>query len=179
MAGMKAGETSVVPAPPILVGGLVALAVALVATSGLAAQLAPKPPAFQHVTVVGSASHAAVAKGGTVTLLADVTPRAGVHVYAVNAHGFTPVKLVLTPNAYITPGRVTLPPAELAPTLGVSEPVPAYRKTFRIAQPVTIAASAVSGETLRIAGAVNYQACDDRLCYPAASVPIAWSVAIR
>ena len=114
-----------------------------------------------------------------MTLWADVTPKPNIHVYASDKDGFTPVKLVLTPRADLTIGKVKSPEAELSPTLGVSDPVPVYRKMFRLAEPITVAATAKPGEELTIAGVVNYQACDDRVCYPTASLPISWTVRVK
>jgi hypothetical protein len=62
---------------------------------------------------------------------------------------------------------------------GATQAVPVYRKPFRIGQPITIAATAQSGQTLTIAGVINYQACDDKLCYPTAALPVSWTVAVK
>jgi cytochrome c biogenesis DsbD-like protein len=145
----------------------------------LAQTLGPAPSTLQHVTIEASTSVSAVAKGGLVTLWADVTPKPNIHVYASNADGFTPVKLVLTPRSGLMIGKVKYPEAELLPTPGVSHRVPVYRKAFRLAEPITIAATAKSGEDITIAGVVNYQACDDRVCYPTASLPISWTVRVK
>jgi hypothetical protein len=146
---------------------------------GAGQTLAPKPSPIQHVTVSATTSVDSIAPGGSLTLWADVTPKANVHVYASNAHGTTPVSLVLTPHRAVTVGKPKAAPAEMLRTLGAEEPVLAYRKPFRIEQPITIAGSAGSGEPVTIAGVVNYQACDDRVCYPTGAVPVIWTVKVR
>jgi DsbC/DsbD-like thiol-disulfide interchange protein len=151
---------------------------ALLSIAGSAQTLAPKPSTLQHVTVETTASAAAVAKGGVVTLWADITPKPNIHVYAADWQGFTPVTLVLTPRSGVTIGKVKYPIPELAHTVGVSDPVGVYTKPFRLAQPITVAASAKSGDEFTIAGVVNYQACDDRVCYPTASLPVRWTVTV-
>jgi DsbC/DsbD-like thiol-disulfide interchange protein len=153
--------------------------VAAVSTALQAQTLGPKPSTLQHVTVETTASAPVVAKGGAVTLWADVTPKPNIHVYAADWQGFTPVTLVLTPRSGVTIGKVKYPIPELAHTVGVSDPVGVYTKPFRLAQPITVAASAKSGEVVTIAGVVNYQACDDKVCYPTASVPISWTVNVK
>jgi hypothetical protein len=30
-----------------------------------------------------------------------------------------------------------------------------------------------------VAGTVNYQACDDRVCYPPESAPVMWTVLVK
>src|SRR5690349_17597963 len=95
--------------------------------------LAPKST-VQHVTAAPTVLRAA---DGTVTLALDVTPNPGIHVYAPGAKDFTPVSLVLTPQDAVTPGKATYPRADPVPVAG-GDPAPAYRKTFRISQPVTV-----------------------------------------
>lgn len=137
------------------------------------------PSAAQYVSVAAVASAAAVAPGGRVTLWAEGMPKANIHVYASGAKDFTPVALVMTPRQGVTFSRPAYPPSELSPTAGIAEQVPVYRKAFRIAQPVTVGGSVKVGETITIGGAVNYQACDDRVCYPTASIPVLWTVLVK
>jgi DsbC/DsbD-like thiol-disulfide interchange protein len=57
--------------------------------------------------------------------------------------------------------------------------VPAYKQPFRIALPVTIKSTSKKGDVVTIAGAVRYQACDDRLCYPVTAAPVSWTVSVK
>ena len=34
-------------------------------------------------------------------------------------------------------------------------------------------------EVLNVAGALNYESCDDRMCYPLLSIPLSWAVKVR
>jgi Disulphide bond corrector protein DsbC len=142
--------------------------------------LLPKS-SVQQIAVMPSTSAASVAKGETLTLWADVTPNRNIHVYATDKQGFTPLSLKVVPQPRIAIGKVTYPPAEQGFTPGIDMmiPLPMYTKPFRVAQPITIAPSAKSGDTVTIAGAINYQACDDRLCYPATSFPVTWAVTVK
>lgn len=155
------------------------LAVLLPAHLAWAQTLLPKPSALQHIAVTTTASADSTTPGGSLTLWADVTPRAGVHVYASDANGTTPAALTLTPHARVTAGKPRNAAAEIVRTVGELLPVAAYRKPFRIEQPVTVARSVKVGEALTITGLVNYQACDDRVCYPAGTVPVSWAIKIR
>src|SRR5262249_32318548 len=110
----------------------------------------------------------------------DVTPKPNIHVYAAGAKGFTPVTLILLPVAgMISTGRAIYPAAELLESPGSNAPVPVYRKPFRIVQPVTIARTAKAGEMLTIAGALNYESCDDRMCFPLLSIPVNWTLKLK
>lgn len=158
-----------------------ALTVFFLGSSAASQSLLPKPPAVQHISVESGASVPAASPGGVVTLWADVTPNVNVHVYAegAGAFDFTPVSMVLTPHQAVSAGKPRFPPAQRAPKGGADEHVPIYTKAFRIAQPITLLPAAKRGEVLTISGAVNYQACDDRVCYPPSSVPIRWTVTVR
>lgn len=159
------------------VGLLVGL---LLLTRAASAQtLLPKSPTLQHITVATAASVEAVAPGGSVTLWAEVTPKPNVHVYASDSNGTTPVALTVTPHAKAAAGKTKYAAPEMVRTLGEVIPVAAYRKPFRIEQPVTVARSMKPGEVLTISGVVHYQACDDRVCYPAGAVPVSWDVKIK
>jgi hypothetical protein len=153
-------------------------AVALLAatTPALAQSLLGKP-APQHASVTPSASAPSVAPGGKLTLWADVTPFPAIHIYAAGAKDFTPVALIVTPIAHVKLGKPVYPKAD-AHAPGDVDPAPAYTQPFRIAVPVDIAGTAPGGP-MTISGALNYQACDDRLCYPVSSAPVTWQVVVR
>lgn len=144
-------------------------------TAGMSSQtLAPRPSAVQHVTA--QTSTAPAGGGATKRLLhVDVTPYPNIHVYAEGAQEFTPVSLVLTPAPGIAAGKPSYPKADPALAPG-ADPTPAYRKTFRITQPVTLTSAK---QDVEISGVLNYQACDERLCYPVASLPVSWKITAR
>ena len=141
--------------------------------------LRPAPSTLQHVTIEAATSASSGGRGNTVTLWADVTPKPNIHVYAADWHGFTPVTLVITPHPALTIGKAKYPEPELSRTVGVDGPMAVYTKRFRVSQAVTVRSTAKRGQTLTIAGVVNYQACDDRVCYPATSLPVTWTLNVR
>jgi hypothetical protein len=156
----------------------VAIGVLGLGVSSLAQTLGPAVPRLQHATVAASAPVSTVAAGERVVLSAEVTPKPGVHIYATGATNFTPVALVMTPLTDIQAHPAQFPAAEPYVTLGASAPVPVYRKAFRIAQPITIARTRAPG-LLIVSAALNYQACDDKVCYPATSAPVVWRLTVR
>jgi DsbC/DsbD-like thiol-disulfide interchange protein len=141
---------------------------ASVLAAGLSAQaLGPKPSAVQHVTAAASTAAQAEPRG-RIALHLDVTPNPKIHVYGPGAKEFTPVSLVLTPRAGMAVGKPVYPDAPPG-----DDGVPAYRKAFRITLPVTL--PRVNDDVV-VSGVLNYQACDDRLCYPVASLPVSWTI---
>jgi hypothetical protein len=146
----------------------------LLPAAGSAQTLAPKPSVVQRVTVATSATPRTGATG-KVTLHLDVTPKPNIHVYATGAKEFTPVSLVITPRAGLTVGIPGYPTAHPAPPLS-ADTAPAYRAAFRIVQPITLAAAT---DDVVVSGVLNYQACDEHLCYPVASLPVSWTIKTR
>jgi hypothetical protein len=77
---------------------------------------------------------------------------------------------------------VRFPPAEIYEFVPLNERVPVYQKPFQLVQPVTVDASSkgaprpAAGDELTLKAALNYQACDDRICFPPVSVPLSWTV---
>ena len=162
---------------------LTATAALLLAASGIAQSLpslAPPASALQHVTVVARTLELRVSdRGGATTLWADVTPKRGVHVYASGAKDFTAVSLVMTPRSGVTFEKPGYPASEPFLTLGSTTPVPVYRTTFRITQPIRLGRMPADAREVVVAGALNYQACDDTTCYPPASLPVLWRLPVR
>ena len=157
-----------------------AIAVASLAAGVLSAQgLLPAPSANQHVTVKAGASAPDVVAGGTVSLWVDVTPKTNIHVYAPGAKDFQPVTLSVSPGKDFAAGKTVFPAATPIALPGVKDRVPAYNATFRITQPITAAKTAAHGGAIIVSATISYQACDDRVCFPPATMPVFWRIAIK
>lgn len=131
----------------------------------------------QHIAVATSTSASAAAPGSKVSLFLDVTPNRGIHVYAPGTKDYLPIALTLTPPAGVTRGAVAYPKSETI-TFD-NEPVPVYQKPFRLTQDVTVPQDAAAGSTLAIAGVVDYQACDDVICFKPAKIPVTWTLTVK
>ena len=136
--------------------------------------LAPKPG---HATITPSPADVAGKAGGTVSLFVDVTPKTGMHVYAPGSKDYIAITVKLNPQAEIKTGKLVYPRSELVELAG--ERVPVFQKPFRLTLPVSLAKSAQPGATVAVTGTVNYQACDDKVCYPPESAPVAWTIAVK
>ncbi len=130
-------------------------------------------------------SDAAVAAGNRVTLALDITPKPGMHVYAPGATGYRVVHLRLDEQPFVRTYAMAYPPSEIYFFAPLNERVPVYQKRFTLLQEVLIegtsqAQAALRGkETLTLTGTLEYQACDDKVCYNPAEVPLSWTVAVR
>ena len=143
----------------------------------LAAQLITPAPKPGHATIVASPTDVSGKAGTKLSLFVDVTPKPGMHVYAPGNADYIPITVKLNPDAAIKAGKVAYPKSDVM-TLA-DEKVSVFQKPFRLTQDVTLEKSAKAGSTIAVAGTVQYQACDDRVCYPPESAPVTWAVTIK
>ncbi len=135
---------------------------------------APKPG---HATIAASPGEVSGAAGAKLALFVDVTPKPNIHVYAPGSKDYIPITVKLNAPPEIKAGKLAYPKSEMMTF--ADEKVPVFQKPFRLTQDVTIDKSAKAGSTVTMTGTVNYQACDDRVCYPPESAPIAWTVLVK
>ena len=133
----------------------------------------------KHAGITTPAATAGAAAGEKVSLVVEMTPNPGIHVYAPGAKDYLPVKLTLKPQADIKVGRLTYPKSEMVHFAALNETVPVYQKPFKLLQDVTLAQPAKSGSTLAVSGTLEFQACDDQVCFVPESVPVSWTVTIK
>jgi DsbC/DsbD-like thiol-disulfide interchange protein len=160
-----------------------ALLIALVSTATLGAQAAPNlsfrgQPRPLHASVTAGPVNLGVAPGGKVMLFIDVTPNPNIHVYAPGAKDYIPISVKLEPQTNVKFGKLAYPKAEMVTLL--DERVPVFQKPFRLTQEVTIIGGTLKpGDAVPVKGVVEWQACDDKVCYPPESAPVNWSLAVR
>ena len=150
-------------------------AVLLAHTAGQTILPAQKTP--RHLTLSTSVSAPAAAPGASVSLFIDVAPNPGIHVYAPGAMDYLPIAVKVEPLSAVSIGATTYPKSELMTF--ADEQVPVYQKPFRLLKQVTIAKTAKAGTTLTFTGTVEYQACDDEVCFIPASAPVTWTVTVK
>jgi DsbC/DsbD-like thiol-disulfide interchange protein len=156
----------------------------LLCSTGLHAQNAPSlqfrgsQPLSKHVAIA-TPPVAGTAPGEQVPLTVEMTPNPGIHVYAPGAKDYLPVKLTLKPQAEAAAGKLTYPKSEMVHFEVLNETVPVYRKPFTLRQDVTLKKSLKPGSTVTVAGTLEFQACDDQVCFVPESVPVSWTVAIK
>ena len=131
------------------------------------------PPALAHVEALPVTRP--VASGERIGLRVKVVPREGIRIYAPGEQTYKPVALTLDKAVGVTAGKPVYPRATVATFEG--EQVRVYSGTFEIAQPVRVTGTA--GSTIRIAGTLEYQACDDVMCYRPVKVSLGWDVRVR
>jgi len=139
----------------------------------------------QHLDLRAYASDAGASPGTRFALVVEVSPKRGMHVYAPGATAYRVVALNIEAQPHVRVMPVKYPPSEIYHFVPLDERVPAYQKPFTLASEVVVDATAearkvLAGKTeLLLTGTLDYQACDDRLCYNPVSLPLSWKLALR
>ena len=106
------------------------------------------------------------------------------HVYAPGAEekGYRVVELNMAPSDYFRFEAVEFPESEIYYFEPLDEYVPVFQKPFTILQEAIVEASAEiekeleNIEVLTLSGTLDYQACDDAICYLPVSVPVSFTL---
>jgi hypothetical protein len=140
--------------------------------------------ATEHLHLRAYASDASVALGTRFSLAVDVTPKPNMHVYAPGATGYRVVTLTIAPPPHVRVTPIRYPPSEVYHFVPLNERVPVYQKPFKLVveavpEATAEARKALSGtKELVLAGTLEYQACDDKICYNPVALPLSWTVAL-
>jgi len=154
----------------------------VLAATTVAVQQPARPTLLQVASHV-SAERVAVGDRFSVTL--DLAPAPRMHVYAPTVVNYKPIVLTVRPQPGLIVRSVSYPPAEKYFYAPLKETVDVYQKPFQVVQQLALDGSpagraALKGvSTITVQGTLNYQACDDKICYPPRTVPMTWTVAIK
>jgi hypothetical protein len=138
-----------------------------------------------HLTVLSSISAAEATPGGRVSLAFDITPKKLMHVYAPGKHDYQVIGLKLDPQPWLRVQPTTYPPSEIYHFKELDEKVETYGKPFKIVQDVAILATPearkalAASPTVKISGRLEYQACDDKVCYAPTRVPVSFALTVK
>ena len=123
--------------------------------------------------------------GNLVTLTAEVRLPPDVHVYAPGTKGYKTIKLAIDSVPELEVRRANYPTAKILYLPAIKERVPVFEGTFRIRQELKVntatdfsGAIAPDGKAVTVKGHLEYQACDSKICFLPASVPVEWQLQI-
>ena len=131
-----------------------------------------------HLTATASTSAATVAPGGRVSLYLDVSPKPRMHVYAPDQDAYLPVSLTMSTAPGLTTRPAVFPKGEPFVFEPTAERQLVFSEPFRIDVPVTIARSTAPGPRT-LSATLQYQACDDRVCYIPKKITVRWEIRIK
>jgi hypothetical protein len=137
-----------------------------------------------HIQLAVTQSDRIAFPGNRVTLTAEVRLPPDVHVYAPGTKGYKPISLTLEPLRGTQVKSAVYPQSRILFLPAIEERVPVFEETFRIRQELQVSTAAEfsnslgDGKTIDIAGRLEYQACDSKICFLPSSVPVHWQLQI-
>jgi peroxiredoxin len=138
-----------------------------------------------HLDATTYPSDAVIAPGNRIALTLDVVPRPGMHVYAPGASGYRVVAFNPEPQPFVRVSPIQYPPSEIYFFAPLNDRVPVYQKPFTLRRDVVIegspqAQAALKGkDAVTLTGALEYQACDDKICFNPVSLTLTWTMSLR
>jgi DsbC/DsbD-like thiol-disulfide interchange protein len=150
----------------------------------MSAQAQPKRSDTMHLTLNASISDAEVTAGEKVSVILDVTPKRNMHVYAPGKHDYQVIAVKIDPQPWMKVAPTTYPPSEIYHFKELDEKVETYGKPFKLVQDVTIlntaaAKKALAAGSLKLSGTLQYQACDDKVCYAPTRIPVSFDLTAK
>ena len=137
-----------------------------------------------HLNFTAYPSNSTVTVGTRFSLALEVDPGPNMHLYAPGAEemGYRVIgfNLAATPLARFEP--VQYPESEIYHFEPLDELVPVYQDKFTLLQEVVMDASEQAEEimaeldALTLSGTLEYQACDDAICFLPVSVPVSFTL---
>lgn len=121
----------------------------------------------------------------TVDLLLTATPLPGIHVYSPGNPNYIAVSVTVLPVPGLSMGAPVFPGGEDFFFAPLQEAVKVYTKPFVVRLPVKVSSAFTrgrapeTGATVTVKGTVDYQACDDRVCFPPQSQPFSVDVPVK
>ena len=115
----------------------------------------------------------------------DITPERGIHVYAPGTHSYQVVRLVFDSQTWLRAHSTQYAPSAIYHFKPLNERVEVYSRPFRLTNDLTILATPdvqkmlATQESITITGALEYQACDDKICFNPSRVPLTFSLKLK
>jgi len=141
--------------------------------------------ATDHLDIKTYPGDASVAVGNRFAIAIDVTLKPRIHVYAPGSSSYQVIGVRIAPQRFVRALPLTYPPSQVYTFKPLNERVQVYEKPFTLMQEIVLEGSpeatrALRGQdTLTLSGTLDYQACDDKVCFNPASVPLSWTISLR
>ena len=137
-----------------------------------------------HLTLTAYPSDPSVTVGTRFSIAIEIEPNPNIHVYAPGAEqmGYRVIGLTMAPVPHVRFEPVEFPASELYHFEPLDERVPVYQQPFMLLQEVVVSGAAEVEEALAeldaltLTGTLDYQACNDELCFDPVSVPLSFTL---
>ena len=100
------------------------------------------------------------------------------HLYAQGVKGYKSVSLDIQEDPSLKIHNPEYPDAKIMYLEVIKEEVPIYKNSVRISRDLTLSPG-YRQENLVVSAALNYQACDENICYLPVEVPVTFELEIQ
>ncbi len=139
-------------------------------------------PVFQqqtdHLKILAQLSQDKARPGNRLTLTADLELPSRMHIYAPGVKGYRPVSLAIEGGPDVTVHEAEFPKSRIMELKAIKERVPIYEGRIRLSRDFTVSPS-VKADRLELRMVLEYQACDDQICYAPVKVPFTFMVDVE
>lgn len=128
----------------------------------------------KHVRVVLKQSAETIRPGGKIRLIAEVKMPKGMHVYAPGIDPpYRPIQMKLAPAKGVRFSPVKYPASKKVRLEAIDEIVPVFSDSVALETTATVGSLS---SAIEVKGAIDYQVCDDRICYRPEKIPVSWRI---
>ena len=136
-----------------------------------------------HLKLTAYPSNPSITVGTRFSIAVEIEPNPNIHVYAPGAEelGYRVVSLSLAPTPHVRFEPVEYPESEIYYFEPLDERAPVYQRPFTLLQEAVVSGAPDVEEALAqldaltLSGTLDYQACDDRICFEPVSVPLSFT----
>ena len=140
-----------------------------------------------HLKLTAYPSNPNITVGTRFSVAVDIEPNENMHLYAPGAEqmGYRVVGLTLAEVPHIRFEPVEFPESEIYHFEPLDERVPVYQQPFTLLQEAVVSGEPEAAEALAeidavtLTGTLDYQACDDTLCFDPVSVPLSFTLDVE
>lgn len=137
-----------------------------------------------HLKLTAYSSNPSITVGTRFSIAVEVEPNPDIHVYAPGAEalGYRVIALNLNPVPHVRFEPVEFPASEIYHFVPLDERVQVYQQPFTLLQEAVVSGAPEAEEALAqldaltVSGTLDYQACDDTLCFDPVSVPLTFTL---
>ena len=137
-----------------------------------------------HLKVTAYPSNSSITVGTKFSVVVEVDPNPDIHVYAPGAEqmGYRVIGLTMAPVPHVRFEPIEFPASEIYHFEPLDERVPVYQRPFVLLQEAVVSGTPGTEEALAeldaltLSGTLDYQACNDELCFDPVSMPLSLPV---
>ena len=137
-----------------------------------------------HLKLTAYPSNPSVTVGTRFSVAVEIEPNPNIHVYAPGAEelGYRVIALNLAPSPHVRFEPVEFPESEIYYFEPLDERASVYQRPFTLLQEAVVSSTEEAEAALReldaltLSGTLDYQACDDQICFQPVSVPLSFTL---